>query len=287
MTEYYDRIQKAIDYIEINIKKDIDPVSLAKVSFLSVTHFYRIFQGMVGDSVKSYIQKRRLSHAAMDILKTDKRIIDIAFEYRYNSQEVFTRAFYRAFEITPGKFRIDRSSIVLHEKANLVTKLVDSQNLGDFIKPKIILNKAFNLVGMKKLVKPGSSEIKDLWNRFMLEKHKIKKLLRENSVLGLCEYMPNITDDSEFYYFAGNEVISFDNVPVAMVKKEMPAMKYAKFSHKGSLKELRNTYNYIYGEWLPSSGYELVESDTIEVYDTKRNYSGIMFDIYIPIQIGK
>lgn len=46
-----------------------------------------------------------MSQAASDLISTDKRIIDIALDYRFGSQEAFTRAFKKEYDVTPGRYR--------------------------------------------------------------------------------------------------------------------------------------------------------------------------------------
>ncbi|BCN31914.1 AraC family transcriptional regulator [Anaeromicropila herbilytica] len=281
---YYDNIQRAIDYIELNLKEDIDVLLVIQMSHFSITHFYRIFQAMVGDSVKSYIQKRRLSNIATELVNSNKRLIDVAFEYGYNSQEVFTRAFNKAFNITPGKYRTQKSKVVLYKKINVYERMLANQGRIIYIEPQIILDKEFKLIGMKETVKPGSERIKNLWDSFTSKKSEIKNILTQDTVLGICEYMPNITDESEFSYFAGVEVKDFSDIPKGMLIKIIPNSKYAVFTHKGSLSKLKDTYNFIYGVWLPQSGYELAELDTIELYDSRSNAADSEFDIHIPLK---
>lgn len=235
---YYSRIQKAIDFIELNLKEDIDVFSVAKEASFSVTHFYRIFHAMIGDSVKNYNQKRRLSNIATELVTYDKRLIDIAFEYGYNSQEVFTRAFSKAFGITPGKFRVQKNKMVLYKKANIYKRMLVSSEQDIFIEPEIILDKEFKVIGMKKIVKPGSKAITNLWSNFILRKSEVKSIITQDSVFGICEYIPNITDESEFSYFAGIEVENFYDIPKEMVSKTIPISKYAVFTHRGSLAEM-------------------------------------------------
>lgn len=282
--DYYTNIQRAIDFIELNLKEDIDVLLVIQMSHFSITHFYRIFQAMVGDSVKSYIQKRRLSNIATELVNSNKRLIDVAFEYGYNSQEVFTRAFTKAFNITPGKYRTQKSKVVLYKKINVYERMLANPGRTIYIEPQIILDKEFKLIGMKETVKPGSERIKNLWDSFTSKKSEIKNILTQDTVLGICEYMPNITDESEFSYFAGIEVKDFSDIPKGMLIKIIPNSKYAVFTHKGSLSKLKDTYNFIYGVWLPQSGYELAELDTIELYDSRSNAADSEFDIHIPLK---
>jgi len=56
---YYERIQKSIDYIESNIDNLIDLNDVAKKAFMLPSNFYRMFFAFVGYSVKEYIRLRR------------------------------------------------------------------------------------------------------------------------------------------------------------------------------------------------------------------------------------
>lgn len=279
---YCDSVQKSIDFFEEHLKEDIDLDIIIRQSCFSTTHFYRVFQALVGDSLKDYIRKRRLTNAAIELSFCDKRIIDIAFEYGLNSQEVFTRAFSKLFGITPARYRAHKGKTVLYEKVNAYQKMLVNLNGGNSIEPKIVLDKEFRVVGLKRIVKPGDELIRNLWDDFSLRRSEIVNAVAPNSLLGLCEYMPDITDESEFGYIAGVEVDDAGCIPKGMMVKVILPSKYAVFTHMGSIGELKSTYSYIYGAWLPCSGYELVELDTIELYSQKDN--GREMEIYIPIK---
>ncbi|MHB8064531.1 MAG: helix-turn-helix transcriptional regulator, partial [Ruminiclostridium sp.] len=55
---YYERIQKSIDYIESNFENNIDLNVAAQKSFMSLSSFYRLFFALVGYSIKEYIRLR-------------------------------------------------------------------------------------------------------------------------------------------------------------------------------------------------------------------------------------
>lgn len=202
-------------------------------------------------------------------------------EYGFNSQEVFTRAFTKVFHITPGRYRKNSNRIVLYEKVNAYQKVLD--NIGQTIKPTIVLEKEFHIIGLKKTVKPGDALIRNLWHEFNKRKSEIKSIITYENVLGLCEYIPDITDESEFEYITGVEVTDYNHIPDGMITKTIPLSKYAVFTHRGKVEEMKRTYNMIYGMWLPLSGYELAEMDTIEIYSTN-NQDGWL-DIYIPLKM--
>lgn len=67
---YYERIQKSIDFIEENICEDISIEQCAMKSFMSVSGYYRMFFSIVGMNVKEYIRRRRLTLSSL--VKKDK-----------------------------------------------------------------------------------------------------------------------------------------------------------------------------------------------------------------------
>ncbi|MEY9974676.1 AraC-like DNA-binding protein [Lysinibacillus sp. RC46] len=98
-------IQKTINWIESHLHERISANDIDAVSGFSRYHFHRVFQTSVGMSVTEYIRMRRLANAAVILLHTDERIIDIAFYYQFESQESFTRAFKKLYGLPPGQYR--------------------------------------------------------------------------------------------------------------------------------------------------------------------------------------
>lgn len=105
MSDYFNNLQKTLDYIEEHIKEEISLEQLSALCFYSAHHYHRVFQSVIGIPVADYIKKRKLSVAAGEIIGTDKKIIDIALDYGFNSHETFSRAFKRIFDITPNDYR--------------------------------------------------------------------------------------------------------------------------------------------------------------------------------------
>jgi AraC-like DNA-binding protein len=64
--------------------------------------FQRIFANIAGMSLNEYIRKRRLTQAAVDIMGTDEKIIDIALKYGYSSAIAFSSAFKNFHGMSPS-----------------------------------------------------------------------------------------------------------------------------------------------------------------------------------------
>ncbi|HDR7658387.1 helix-turn-helix domain-containing protein [Bacillus wiedmannii] len=103
--EYKEMIKEAIEYIEEHLHEELTTERVASHSAVSMYHFHRIFQRYIGMSVTDYIRKRRLTHAAQVLVSTERAVIDIAVQYGFSSQEAFTRAFKRMFQLPPKKYR--------------------------------------------------------------------------------------------------------------------------------------------------------------------------------------
>ena len=98
-------IGQSIDYIENHLTHPATVEEIAAAAGYSRHHFSRIFLTATGLTPNSYLRKRRLSEAARELVTTPRRILDIALDYQFGSQEAFTRSFRREFGINPGLYR--------------------------------------------------------------------------------------------------------------------------------------------------------------------------------------
>ncbi|SHI20883.1 transcriptional regulator, AraC family [Sporobacter termitidis DSM 10068] len=103
--EHKEDIRRLLDYIERHLSRKLELEELAGIAFLSKYHFHRLFRQETGESVTSYIRRRRMARAAAELATTGDRILDIALRYQYGSHEAFTRAFKRIYSLTPEEYR--------------------------------------------------------------------------------------------------------------------------------------------------------------------------------------
>lgn len=136
------QLQKTIDYIEDNLKSDLQAEEMAGICGYSVFHFYRLFQMATGMSVMQYVQRRRLLHAIWEMGKGKKRI-EIALQYGFETYAGFYRAFQRMFQMTPSDYlkkgmakrpyRInlfkEEAMHITHKKANEILKHWNMENM--------------------------------------------------------------------------------------------------------------------------------------------------------------
>lgn len=97
--------QKMLDYIDGHICEPITLYRLAQAAGYSPWHSDRIFREHVGITPFDYIRARRLSKAALVLRDQKIKIVDVAFDFVFDSHEGFTKAFTRQFGISPRAYR--------------------------------------------------------------------------------------------------------------------------------------------------------------------------------------
>lgn len=92
-------------FIKSNMHEEITLKKISDAICYSEEHTSRFFKKQTGENLFDFIRNQRLVKAAEHIKKRGGKIINIAFDYGFNSHEVFTRAFSTYFGISPKKFR--------------------------------------------------------------------------------------------------------------------------------------------------------------------------------------
>ncbi len=99
-------VLKGLQYIEANLCKAIGVSDVADAAAYSQFYFAREFSRLTHISVYDYILRRKLSESYRELLQTRSKIVDLAFQYGFQSHEVFTRAFRKLFGETPSEVKI-------------------------------------------------------------------------------------------------------------------------------------------------------------------------------------
>ncbi|WP_084179602.1 helix-turn-helix transcriptional regulator [Fimbriimonas ginsengisoli] len=76
---------------------------LADQANYSVAQYYRRFRKEVGETPIDLRRRLKLERAAYELTRTEMEIATIAFRAGFVAIEAFTRAFRRAFRISPGR----------------------------------------------------------------------------------------------------------------------------------------------------------------------------------------
>ncbi len=99
-------VSEVVEYIEQNLKNDISVNSISEITGLSIWHFQRIFHQALGETIGSYLRRRRLAMAAAELKNSNSKlkVIDLALDFQFGSPEAFSRSFKKEFGIAPLQY---------------------------------------------------------------------------------------------------------------------------------------------------------------------------------------
>lgn len=97
--------EKILRFIEEHLNENLDVDQVAAIAGYSKFHLERIFALENGCTIYKYVKMRRLTEAARQLIFSSRPILDIALNAGYDSQQAFTLAFKKVYEITPKVYR--------------------------------------------------------------------------------------------------------------------------------------------------------------------------------------
>ncbi len=282
------RMNDALKYIEENLCSEVNFGEMARIAGCSEYHFRRMFSFLAGMPLGEYVRRRRLSVAASELLTGNKRVIDLAMQYGYESPDAFSKAFHSMHGITPAQARKNLKPIKAFPPMTFQLTIKG----GNIMEYRITEKGPFNIVGFRKRITMQFEGINPQMDSIM------QKLTPEAAaeLKSLCDVEPSgilsvsanfqerTREGGELDQFIGVATTKpapgrYDALPVA-------ASAWGVFTAVGSFpKAIQDTWAKIYAEWLPASGYELTGGPEIlwnESQDTsKNNYRS---EIWIPIK---
>ncbi|MEN6469961.1 MAG: helix-turn-helix domain-containing protein [Clostridiaceae bacterium] len=97
-------VQRMQDYIEAHLGEPVTLKQLARAAGYSPYHCARLFRELTGKTPFHYLRARRLTQAALTLRDEKTRVVDVAFDFVFDSHEGFTKAFSRQFGISPMRY---------------------------------------------------------------------------------------------------------------------------------------------------------------------------------------
>lgn len=117
MAQWHRNIQDILTIMDgcIRTQQDEALTLRALADRLGYSEYYtsRRFRALAGMTLRDYLRLRRLAFALRDVRDTDRRLLDIAVQYGFSSNEAFTRAFKKAYGVSPSAYRAAPGPVVL------------------------------------------------------------------------------------------------------------------------------------------------------------------------------
>lgn len=279
---YHERINHVIGYINRHLNEQLDIATLAGVGHYSPFHLHRIMRAYLGESLGAFILRLRMETAVTLLNHSSEAINDIAFKVGYENPSSFNKAFKKRYGIAPAEYR--KNSGTVFRKYSSTIKFNAMEHLKS-LKPKFKTLKTKKVIYARALgaYNESSGKAWDLVCRFAKEK---KLYGFGTEFIGISHDDPNITEAEKLRYDACI-VVSKEVKPEGEIGvQQIEGGNYAVFTHKGPYEKLSDSYDYIYGKWLPESGKELRNVCVFEKYlnspdDTRPEK--LRTEIYVPV----
>ncbi len=119
-----------IDYLDANLTEEITIDSIAGKFYFNRFYLMKLFKKVTGLTIFEYVNQKKIKSSLNDIVNTDDKILKIALNHGFNSQEYYSETFTRVLGISPTEFRkqapIDPNN--LNMKDDKMTRLEQIQS---------------------------------------------------------------------------------------------------------------------------------------------------------------
>ncbi|WMC94461.1 AraC family transcriptional regulator [Kineothrix sp. MB12-C1] len=278
--EWIERLNSAINYIEEHLTTDIDYDELARIACCSTYHFQRMFSYMAGVPLSEYIRRRRMSLAAADLQDSEKKIIDIALKYGYDSPTAFNRAFQNLHGIAPSQAKKEGISLKAYPPISFKITIKGETEMNYRIEKK----DAFKIIGISEVLHQDIEEnfavVPQMWQKATVN-GTIPRLasLMNSQPMGILG-VSACNDLMQWRYYIA--VASTLSAPEGFEEYTVPAATWAIFNGEGQSLSIQELEKRIVTEWLPSSGYEYGNAPDIEVY-LSPDPENTKYEVWIPV----
>ena len=291
MMQPMDSTSDSFKDILIWIERHLDqPMSLDQIAAharLSPYHFSRLFTARMGRSVMAHVRGRRLVRGARRLCdEAGLKLVELAFDCGFDSQEAFTRAFKRVFGVSPGRFR---SGFAVDPIEGQFPMNAPTGSAPAVVRlPGLAAMPEFHVAGPSRLFDEATkAEIPQLWSA-LIGALPFQGQLPSWATYGVVSSVGK--GEGCFRYMAGVGVEPGCEPPPGFSVQQIPAATYAVFriTLDGSAlhPQVRQAMAAIWGEMIPASGLKVVEGPDFELYDGRFDprKAGSVIDFHVPVQ---
>lgn len=260
-----DRLNDVIDYIEEHLQDEIKLDELSLIFASSKSVLQKTFLNICDMTISEYIRKRRLSEAAFDF-RNQKKVVDVAVSYQYESLDAFTRAFKQQHGLTPSEAKQDDCVLTMFSRIVFTLTIKGAKAMNYRIENR----GAMRIIGYKTFIKAeqaGTDVIPSLWDALTSEQCAVLTSKGNQLIEGIIGVNGEMHDGGFDYWIAvTSDEAELDGNGSFLI----PASSWLKIIAEGPLRPiplaLKEAYQRFYNEWLPSSTYEHAGIAEIEYY---------------------
>ena len=249
-------MRRVIEYLHDHLDEPLDLNALADVAHLSPHHWHRVYHAMCGETLAQTVKRLRLHRAAGDLAISDAPLARVATRAGYPNLQSFTRTFKAQYGVPPARFRAQGEHRAFESHRGhapgagfevVVQSLPPRAVLGiEHRGSYLAIGRAFDLlfvrVAAAGLARPGMS----MFAMFFDD--------------------PDIVPEAQLRSLAAVTGCAQPSGPLDLEAAVIPGGPHATLLHTGPYATMRAAYRWLYGHWLPASGFEPTGVGVVEQY---------------------
>jgi AraC family transcriptional regulator len=259
---YVERVNLAIDHVVDHLHEPLRLRDLSRAARLSPFHFHRVFQALVGTSPAEFVKRLRLDRAlGMMAFSRARSLTSIALSCGFASSSDFSRCFKQRFDVPPSAFDIKAWREVRGDELNRVVEQDAKRQRVERLPPRHnpdkfrvrIRDVSARSVAYIRVSRPyqGDAVVRAAQR---LVAWAQRQELANGQWLGYQWDNPEITSLADCRYHVAVEADRF--TPKGEVGRfSFPPMVVAEVELRGGLELELRALQWLYGSWLPRSGY--------------------------------
>lgn len=277
-TFYEDAVRRALSRIASGLDEALELGELARGAALSPLHFHHVFRGMVGETPLELHRRLRLERAAGQLAASDAAVTTIAFDAGYETHESFTRAFRRAYAMSPSELRARaveaRTGCTRPPQIELATRSGIHHATSDFVLFTGETTMNATIETMPEMTVASVHHVGP-YNQISEAFARLGPLATQAGLMNQpnCMMVAIYHDDPEskpapeLQSDAGLVVPAGAKLPAGLGAVKIPAGTYAKTIHRGPYEKLGDAWAQFLGQWVPAHGHQIADGGTsFEVY---------------------
>lgn len=278
------KLQEVIDYVEYHLQRKQEPVDMAEIERIaccSYTFFQKVFSYTTGTSFAEYIRFRKMTLAGYDLKSSNVKIIDLSYQYGYDSPTSFTRAFQQFHGMTPKEARMSAVQLRVFPKMQI---FADHQYSWE-----IQRKSSFRLVGKSIRVSRAEgqhfTQIPGFWSACQRDGTFCKLISldkgKPKGMFGLFDNYDADSEEGQHFIMA----VSDCALPEGFVEKTIPDVSWAVFDCRGSVPAaIQDGWKYLNEEWIIKYPFKHAACPELEWYSDENPYADdYLSQIWIPI----
>lgn len=293
-TAYVERVNRAIDHVESHLAEPLRLAELARIAQLSPFHFHRVFQALIGVTPAELVKRLRLDRA-LSMMALDRRtsLSTIALACGFTSSSDFSRCFKQRFGVAASRFdlaawrstrRAQLEGKAPAEQLHLARLPAASNPDGFKVRVRTIPARTVAYIRVDDPYRPDAVAAAAKRLVAWAERHG----LAGGQWLGYQWDNPEVTPLEDCRYHVAVEAARFE--PAGEIGRfRFPMMTVAQVAVRGAIDvELRALY-WLYGSWLPRSGYVPDDQPCFEAWSGRPFAHGterFELDVQLPVRRG-